>query len=123
MPGRCALKGITIDIYLYEISCARAHVPHKDSRAASNIRSDSESISQKISNQFVFGRSLDGNCISDDEMIEPPHPVMLSEPFPHTTRTAHNGIAAAAARVARIWIRFNGLIHCGSSINEYRARA
>jgi hypothetical protein len=96
VPGPCALKGITIDIYLYEIPCARAHVPHKDSRTASNICSDSESITQKITNQLVFRRSLNGNCVGHDEVIQPPHPIMPSEPFPHTAFTSHNGFAAAA---------------------------
>ena len=85
-----------IDIYFYEISCALAHVPHKDSRTASNIGSDSESITQKITNQFVFGRSLNGNCVGHSEVVEPPHPIMRSEPFPHIAFTAHNGLAAAA---------------------------
>jgi len=66
VPGPRALKGITIDIYLHEIACVRAHVSHKDSRTASNIRSNSESIAQKITNQFVFGRSLNGNCVGHE---------------------------------------------------------
>jgi hypothetical protein len=99
VPGPRALKGILIDIYLHEIPCARAHVPHKDSRTASNIRSDSESITQKITNQCVFGRSLNRNCVGHDEVIQPPHPIMLSEPFPPTAFAVHNGFVAAA-RVA-----------------------
>jgi hypothetical protein len=66
VPGPRALKRITIDIYRYEIPCARTHVSHKDSRTASNIRSNSESIPQKVINQFVFGRSLNGNCVGHE---------------------------------------------------------
>ena len=99
VSGPRALKGFTIDIYLYEIPCACAHVSHKDSRTASNICSDSESVAQKFTNQFVFRRSLNGNGVGHDEVIQPPDPIVLSEPVPHTGFTAHNGFAAAA-RVA-----------------------
>ena len=94
-----ARKGILIHIYLYEIPCARAHVPHKDSpdriQYPQRFRKDTE----KITNQFVFGRSLNRNCVGHDEVIQPPHPIMLSEPFPPTAFTVHNGFVAAA-RVA-----------------------
>jgi hypothetical protein len=99
VPGPGALKGFTIDIYSYEIACACTHVSHKNSRTASNICCDAESIAKKITNQFVFGRSLDGNGVGHDDVIQPPHPIMFSEPFPHAAFTAHNGFAAAA-RVA-----------------------
>jgi len=96
VPCPCPLEGITIDVYFYEIPCARAHVPHEDSWAASNVRSDSKCVAQKITNQFVLGRPLNGNCVGHEEVIQPPHPVMPGEPLPHTALTAHNGFAARA---------------------------
>jgi hypothetical protein len=50
VPSPRALKGIAIDINLYEKSRPRAHVPDKNARTASNIRSESEGITQKIMN-------------------------------------------------------------------------
>jgi hypothetical protein len=50
VPSPRALKGIAIDINLYEKSRPSAHVPDKNARTASNIRSDSEGITQKIMN-------------------------------------------------------------------------
>jgi hypothetical protein len=82
VPSPRALKGIAIDINLYEKSRPSAHVPDKNARTASNIRSDSEGITQKIMNQFVFRHSLNGNCVGHEAVIQSPHPIMSGESLP-----------------------------------------